>query len=207
MKIVLIGPQFSGKGTLARMMERELGLVQISTGDLFRENIKNGTALGKEAETYMNKGVLVPLPLTLSILKEKLKGEECKNGFVLDGFPRNLDQANALEDIVKIDTVILLDAPRDVIMRRCLGRRTCSKCGEIYNTSTYDKPTCKKCGSPLFQRDDDNLDSIKVRLEVYEKETTPLINFYADRLFVVDGSKTPEETFESVKNFLMEKNK
>jgi len=207
MKIVLIGPQFSGKGTLARMMERELGLVQISTGDLFRENIKNGTALGKEAETYMNKGVLVPLPLTLSILKEKLKGEECKNGFVLDGFPRNLDQANALEDIVKIDTVILLDAPRDVIMRRCLGRRTCSKCGEIYNTSTYDKPTCKKCGSPLFQRDDDNLDSIKVRLEVYEKETTPLINFYADRLFVVDGSKTPEETFESVKNFLMEKTK
>lgn len=207
MKIVLIGPQFSGKGTLARMMERELGLVQISTGDLFRENIKNGTALGKEAETYMNKGVLVPLPLTLSILKEKLKSEECKNGFVLDGFPRNLDQANALEDIVKIDTVILLDAPRDVIMRRCLGRRTCSKCGEIYNTSTYDKPTCKKCGSPLFQRDDDNLDSIKVRLEVYEKETTPLINFYADRLFVVDGSKTPEETFESVKNFLMEKTK
>ena len=202
MKIILMGPQFSGKGTLARMLERELGIVQVSTGDLFRENIKNGTALGKEAETYINKGNLVPLPLTLSILKKKIGSKECKNGFALDGFPRNLEQAKALKEIVEIDNVILLDTPREVIMRRCLGRRTCSKCGEIYNTATYDKTTCAKCGAPLFQRDDDNLDAIKVRLEVYERETTPLINFYADRLFVVDGSKTPEETFESVKNFL-----
>ena len=207
MNLILLGAPFSGKGTLARNLTEEFGFVQISTGDLFRENIKNGTEIGLLAKSYIDKGQLCPDSVTISMLKERIKKGDCKNGFILDGFPRTIAQAEALKGIEKIDAVILLDVSFDIIRRRCLGRRMCSKCGEIYNTSTYDKTTCEKCGSPLFQRDDDNLETLNSRLEVYEKETTPLINFYADRLFVVDGSKTPEETFESVKNFLMEKNK
>ena len=202
MNIILLGAPFSGKGTLARNIVSEFNLVQISTGDLFRENIKNGTEVGKLAKSYMDKGQLVPDSVTISMLKERISKDDCKKGFILDGFPRTIEQAKALEGIVDIDAVIQLDASFDEIRRRCLGRRTCSKCGEIYNTSTYDKPTCKLCGSPLFQRDDDNLETVNSRLEVYEKMTAPLINFYADRLFVVEGQGTPQETYEPVKNFL-----
>ena len=182
MNLILLGAPFSGKGTLAKKLVEEFGFVQVSTGDLFRENIKKETKVGLLAKQYIDKGQLVPV--------------------VFDGFPRTVKQAEELEKISKVDAVIQLDAPFEIIKRRCLGRRVCSKCGEIYSTSTYSKTTCQKCGSPLFQRDDDNLETLNNRLEVYENMTTPLINFYADRLFVVDGSKTPEATFESVKNFL-----
>lgn len=203
MNIILLGAPFSGKGTLARQIVADFGLTQISTGDLFRENIKNGTEIGKLAKTYMDKGQLVPDSVTISMLKERISKDDCKKGFILDGFPRTIEQAKALENIAKIDTVIQLDVSFDEIRRRCLGRRTCSKCGEIYNTSTYNKPTCKLCGSPLFQRDDDNLETVNNRLEVYEKQTAPLINFYADKLYVAKGSqKGPEETYKPVKNFL-----
>lgn len=202
MNIILLGAPFSGKGTLARNIVSDFNLVQISTGDLFRENIKNGAEVGKLAKSYMDKGQLVPDSVTISMLKERISKDDCKKGFILDGFPRTIEQAKALEGIVDIDAVIQLDVSFDEIRRRCLGRRTCSKCGEIYNTSTYDKPTCKLCGSPLFQRDDDNLETVNSRLEVYEKMTAPLINFYADRLFVVEGQGTPQETYEPVKNFL-----
>lgn len=203
MKIILLGAPFSGKGTLARNIVKDFNLVQISTGDLFRENIKNGTEVGLLAKTYMDKGELVPDAVTISMLENRIKEDDCKNGFILDGFPRSIPQAEALKKITDIDAVIQLDVPLDEIRRRCVGRRTCSKCGEIYNTSSYDKTTCTKCGAPLFQRDDDNLETINSRLEVYEKVTAPLINFYADRLFVVKGSeKGPEETYKPVKNFL-----
>ena len=202
MNIILLGAPFSGKGTLARNIVSDFNLVQISTGDLFRENIKNGTEVGNLAKSYMDKGQLVPDSVTISMLKERISKDDCKKGFILDGFPRTIEQAKALEGIAKIDAVIQLDVSFDEIRRRCLGRRTCSKCGEIYNTSTYDKPTCKLCGSPLFQRDDDNLETVNNRLEVYEKMTAPLINFYADRLFVIEGKETPQETYEPVKNFL-----
>ncbi|MBE7076008.1 MAG: adenylate kinase [Clostridiales bacterium] len=202
MNIILLGAPFSGKGTLARQMVADFGLTQISTGDLFRENIKNGTEIGLLAKSYMDKGQLVPDSVTITMLKERISHDDCKKGFILDGFPRTLGQAEELEKIAKIDTVIQLDVSFDEIRRRCLGRRTCSKCGEIYNTSTYDKSTCKLCGSPLFQRDDDNLETVNNRLEVYENMTAPLINFYADRLFVVEGSETPQQTYEPVKNFL-----
>ena len=208
MNLILLGAPFSGKGTLARGLTNEFGLVQISTGDLFRENIKNGTEIGLLAKSFIDKGQLVPDSVTISMLKERIQKDDCKNGFILDGFPRTTAQAEALKSIAEIDAVVLLDVSFDIIRRRCLGRRMCSKCGEIYNTSTYDKPTCKKCGSPLFQRDDDNLETLNARLEVYEKQTTPLINFYADRLFKVDGGDPdPLKTFEPVKNFLMEKTK
>lgn len=202
MNIILLGAPFSGKGTLARNIVSDFNLVQISTGDLFRENIKNGTEVGKLAKSYMDKGQLVPDSVTISMLKERISKDDCKKGFILDGFPRTIEQAKALEGIADIDAVVQLDISFDEIRRRCLGRRTCSKCGEIYNTSTYDKPTCELCGSPLFQRDDDNLETVNSRLEVYEKMTAPLINFYADRLFVVEGQGTPQETYEPVKNFL-----
>lgn len=205
MNIILLGPQFSGKGTLARQMVRDFGFVQISTGDLFREEIKKGTKLGLLAASYINKGNLVPDEVTMKILEERVKADDCKKtGVILDGVPRTLNQAEILSKFMKIDTVILLTLPREEIMRRCEGRRTCSKCGEIYNTSFYNKNTCKQCGAPLFRRDDDNPESIKVRLEVYDKMTTPLINFYADRLFEVDSSKSAEDTYEPVKNFLKE---
>lgn len=206
MNIILLGPQFSGKGTLARQMVRDFGFVHLSLGDLFRENIKNGTELGKIAKTYMDKGVLVPNEVSMKILEERVKEDDCKkNGVILDGVPRSVEQAEIISKFLDIDAVILLTLPREEIMRRCMGRRTCSKCGEIYNTSFYDKNTCKLCGSPLFRRDDDNPEAIKTRLEVYDKTTTPLINFYADRLFEVDSSKDPETTYKPVKNFLKER--
>ena len=202
MNLILLGAPFSGKGTLARQLQADFGLKQISTGDLFRENIKNETEIGILAKSYIDKGQLVPDEVTISMLKERISKDDCKNGVVLDGFPRTVQQAQALESIAKIDTVIVLDVSFDEIRRRCLGRRTCSKCGEIYNTSTYKKDTCEKCGSPLFQRDDDNLETVNARLEVYGNMTAPLINFYADRLLIVDGERSPEDTYKPVKNFL-----
>lgn len=202
MNLILLGAPFSGKGTLAKKLVEEFGFVQVSTGDLFRENIKKETKVGLLAKQYIDKGQLVPDSVTIEMLKNRISQKDCKNGVVFDGFPRTVKQAEELEKISKVDAVIQLDVPFEIIKRRCLGRRVCSKCGEIYSTSTYSKTTCQKCGSPLFQRDDDNLETLNNRLEVYENMTTPLINFYADRLFVVDGSKTPEATFESVKNFL-----
>lgn len=202
MNIILLGAPFSGKGTLSKQIVKDFPLIQISTGDLFRENIKNGTKLGKLAKSYMDKGELVPDSITVDLLKERIKQDDCQKGFILDGFPRTLAQAKALEDVAKIDLVLQLDVPFDVIKRRVVGRRTCSKCGEIYNTETYKRSTCKLCGSPLFQRDDDNLETVSNRLEVYAKQTTPLIDFYADKLFVVDGTKSPEKVYNKVKTFL-----
>lgn len=205
MNLILLGAPFSGKGTLARKIVEDFGLVQISTGDLFRENIKNGTEVGLLAKTYMDKGELVPDSVTISMLKARIEKDDCKNGFILDGFPRTVPQAEELKKLTEIDCVIQLDVSFDEIRRRCLGRRTCSKCGEIYNTSTYSKDICEKCGSPLVQRDDDNLETVNNRLEVYEKMTAPLINFYADKLFVVQGADSPNETYKPVKKLLSEK--
>ena len=207
MNISLLGAPFSGKGTLARNLEREFGFVQISTGDLFRENIKKKTKVGVEAKKYIDKGQLVPDDITIEMLKERLLKNDCKKGVIFDGFPRTINQAKALEKIVKIDVVIKLDVPFEIIKRRCLGRRICSKCGATYGTETYPYSTCTKCNAPLIQRDDDNLETLHNRLEVYEKQTTPLINFYADRLFSVDSSTTAEAVLEPVKNFLEGKKK
>ena len=204
MNIILLGAPFSGKGTLAKGLIKDFDFVQVSTGDLFRENIKKGTEVGVLAKSYIDKGQLVPDSVTIEMLKERISKDDCKNGVVFDGFPRTVEQAKALEKIAKIDAVIQLDVPFEILKRRCLGRRICSKCGEIYNTATYSKETCIKCGSPLFQRDDDNLETLNNRLEVYEKMTAPLINFYADRISVVDGGISPEATFESAYKLLKE---
>lgn len=203
MKLILLGAQGSGKGTLAKQISSDFSIPHISTGDLFRESIAKKEKLGLQAKQYMNRGVLVPLDLTVKILKSRIEMPDCQHGFILDGFPRTIEQAKALEKITDIDLVINIELPLSECVKRLLGRRVCPKCGEVDNTA-YSGFTgkCNKCGSKLVQRDDDKPDAIKTRLEVYEKVTTPLINFYGDRLLTVHGEKTPEQTYKPVKTFL-----
>ncbi len=202
MNILLMGPQGSGKGTLGNKIARDFGLVPVSTGDLFRQSIAKGEKLGLEAKTYMDKGLLVPIELTLGILADRLKQPDCQKGVMFDGFPRSIEQAEALKKITDIDHVILLDVPKETCIQRMIGRRVCSCCGAIFNVETYGSEDCDKCGGKLVQRDDDKLDAIKTRLEVYEKTTAPLIDFYADRVFVVKGQEDPEDTYRPVNDFL-----
>ena len=202
MNIVLLGAPGCGKGTLAKQMTKDFSLPQISTGDILRANIKAGTELGKIAQKHMEGGHLAPDELVIELLKNRIKENDCQNGFILDGFPRTINQAKELENITKIDVVIQIVLPFESIEERVVNRRVCSECGEIYNTSTYDKLTCKKCGAPLYQRDDDKLETVKNRLEVYERQTAPLIDFYADKLHKVDGTGSPKDTYEAVKTLL-----
>lgn len=202
MNIILLGAQGSGKGTLAKRIKADFGLVPISTGDLFRQSIANGQPLGLEAKKYMDRGELVPLDLTLKILTERIKLGDCAKGVILDGFPRSIEQAEALKKVLKIYSVICLELSKEQCMERMLARRICPKCGATYSTLLGDGDTCTKCGVSLVRRDDDNPDAIKTRLEVYEKMTTPLINFYSDRLLKVSADVSPEEVYKPVKDFL-----
>lgn len=199
MNLIMLGAPGSGKGTMAKLIAKDFALPHISTGDIFRENIKNQTEIGKQAKAIIDRGELVPDEITIKIVENRLKEDDCKDGFILDGFPRNLIQAKALENFAKIDRVILLDVPNEEIERRMSGRRTCKDCGEIYNTETYDKTTCAKCGGELYQREDDKLETVRNRLEVYERQTAPLINFYQDKIFRAEGKDSPQETYEPVK--------
>lgn len=202
MNLIVMGPQGSGKGTLAKVLSKEFNWPHISVGDLFRDGIQNGDKEALFAKTFIDKGVLVPDEVTIKILKNRVDNKDCQNGLILDGFPRSVDQGKSLEKIINIDAVILIDVPRSIAIERMLTRRICSSCGEIYNTSSYKSATCQKCGSPLCQRDDDKLESIKRRLEVYERQTAPLIDFYSEKLYKVDGTGSPEDTYKAVKTFL-----
>ncbi|MBQ8444023.1 MAG: adenylate kinase [Clostridia bacterium] len=202
MKIILLGAPGSGKGTLAKQISQDFDIPQISTGDLFRTAIREKTEIGLKVESIIARGGLVSDDITVSMLKDRIEKSDCEKGFILDGFPRSIAQAQALEKITDVDAVILVDLDFDIIINRLSTRRTCSGCGEIYNTSSYSKHTCLKCGANLIQRDDDKPESIKHRLEVYEKTTLPLINFYSGRLFKVSSAGTPEETYRPVKTFL-----
>ena len=203
MKLILLGAPGSGKGTLAKKITKDFGIPQISTGDLFRQFASEGSQLGLKLKSYMDSGKLVPDELTVAILKERISKDDCKNGFILDGFPRTIAQAEVLKDITAIDKVILVDLAFEEIINRLTSRRICPECGEIDNAS-YKGYTglCRKCQTPLYQRDDDKLETVKARLEVYEKNTTPLINFYSDRLFKVSSQGAPEETYQPVKTLL-----
>lgn len=202
MNLILLGAPGSGKGTLAKNLVKGYGIPQISTGDILRANITFGTILGKKAKEYMDQGMLVPDELVIDLLKQRLEEQDCKNGFILDGFPRTIKQAEALEKIATIDSVIQIDLPFDVIENRVVNRRLCRACGEIYDISVYGKEICGKCGAPLYQRDDDKLETVRSRLEVYEKQTAPLINFYADKLHKINSLGSPEETYEAAKAVL-----
>lgn len=203
MNIILMGPQGSGKGTQAKLISERYGIPAISTGDLNRAEMKKNSKLGKIIADCVNKGQLVPLEIMINLLKDRLSKDDCKFGYILDGFPRSKEQAEILKEIARIDAVIILDIPSDSIIKRLSTRRICSSCGEIYNTSSYSATTCKSCNSPLLQRDDDKSeDAIRNRLEVYEKQTAPLIDFYGDKVQIIDGSGSPEEVFEQIKTFL-----
>ncbi len=202
MKIILLGAPGSGKGTLAKKISRDFEIPQISTGDLFRACVKAENELGKKVKSIMESGALVPDEVTIEIVKERLQQPDCKKGFILDGFPRTVNQAKALEKISQIDSVILVDLANEIIVERLSSRRTCPNCGEIYSVEDNPEGKCKKCNSKLIQRDDDKPETILHRLEVYERNTSPLINFYSERLFKVSSSGTPEQTYQPVKAFL-----
>ena len=210
--IILMGPPGAGKGTLAKQLKEALNLVHISTGDMFREAIKAQTELGVLAASYINRGDLVPDDVTIGLVKERLSQKDCEAGFLLDGFPRTLAQAEALDEIAKsisrpIEAVINLDCDNEELVRRISGRRVCKDCGAPYHVVTM-KPkvegVCDLCGGPLFQRKDDNEEALKVRLEHYVSETKPLLDFYK-KLGLLESFNSlvgKEELFDEVSSYL-----
>jgi len=213
MKIILLGAPGAGKGTVAKLLTDYDGSVQISTGDILRGAVNAGTELGKQAKTYMDAGDLVPDQLIMELMKERLAEPDCRQGFILDGFPRTIPQAQALKGLmadlkIKLDFVVSLEVPRDVILDRLTTRRTCSNsdCQEIYNIKSnppLPDGTCRKCGSPTIQRDDETEAAIQHRLETYEKKTSPLIAFYQkEGLLKQFASLNSKDTVEAVKKQL-----
>ncbi len=208
MKIIMLGAPGAGKGTQAKMIAAKYGVPHISTGDIFRSNIKNGTALGMEAKKYMDQGQLVPDELTVRILLDRIAQEDCKNGYVLDGYPRTIPQAEVLENALKelnddVDFAINVDVPDENIIRRMGGRRACVTCGATYHIEHVPpkkEGICDTCGSELILRDDDKPETVKNRLSVYHTQTQPLIDFYEKRgkLKNVDGTVDMEEVFASI---------
>ena len=203
MNLVFLGAPGAGKGTQATRVCDRYGIPHISTGDILRANIKAGTPLGVEAKTYIDKGLLVPDDVVIGLVEQRLGEEDCKNGYLLDGFPRTLEQAEALSKFSDITYAINIQVDSDMVIDRIAGRRMC-KCGESYHISWYNSDKCQKCGSVLYQRDDDKEDTVKARLEVYEKQPAPLIDYYNSKgaLRNVDGKKGMEEVFEDIAEIL-----
>ncbi len=210
--IILMGPPGAGKGTLAKQLKEALHLVHISTGDMFRDAIKEGTELGLLAQSYINRGDLVPDDVTIGLVKERLSKGDCASGFLLDGFPRTVNQALALEKIGEeinrqIDIVVNLDCDNEELIRRISGRRVCKNCGAPYHITSM-KPkvegVCDLCGGPLYQRKDDNEEALKVRLQHYVSDTKPLLDFYDERHLLVSLNSLvgKEQLFDEVKSFL-----
>ena len=201
MKMILLGAPGAGKGTQATRIAEKYGIVHISTGDIFRANIKGGTEIGKLAKSYIDAGKLVPDSVTCEIVKDRLSKDDVRNGYLLDGFPRSLYQAEELNKFADIDLCLSLEVDSSLIMDRICGRRVCS-CGESYHVSTLNGSNiCAKCGNELYRRDDDNPETVKARLSTYNVMTAPLIAYYAAQnklASVVCGTKTPDEVFEAV---------
>jgi len=197
-KIIFIGPQGSGKGTQAKIISEELNIPHISTGDLFR--MLEGK-LREEVDSYVNKGKLVPDELTVKILKERITKPDCKDGFILDGFPRNIAQANMLDTITKIDKVIEITLTDELAIERISSRWSCKKCGTIFNTITNPpkiKGVCDKCQGELYRRADDNPEAIKKRLETYHKETEPILKKYKSVVVSIDGDQEIDKISEEI---------
>ena len=214
MRAVLLGPPGAGKGTQAVKLVEKYGVPQISTGDIFRKNIKEGTELGKKAQEYMNAGQLVPDELVVDLVIDRFKEADCANGYVLDGFPRTIPQAEALENALKnigenVDFAIDVDVPDENIVNRMGGRRACVGCGATYHIKFNPPKTedvCDKCGEKLILRDDDKPETVLNRLDVYHKQTQPLIDFYSERniLKTVDGTQSMDAVFNAIIDILGE---
>jgi len=200
MKLVLLGKPMSGKGTQARMLTKELNLSHISTGDLLREEVKRNSGLGKEAKEYMSKGVLVPDELIIRMLEKNLPED-----YILDGFPRTIKQAEALDKVSKLDLVIDINCSDKIIVKRTVMRQMCRKCGAIYGLDVRPKEDekCDHCSGELYKRDDDNEETIKKRLEVYNNQTAPLINYYKDKGIYVEVNG--EEAIANIKKKILSK--
>ena len=209
MKLIFLGPPGAGKGTQAAGVSAHLGVPHISTGDMFRSAIKNQTPTGLEAKRYIDAGELVPDSVTIAMVKERLSMDDCKPGYLLDGFPRTVEQAIALDAISAPDAVVDIDVPDERLLSRLTGRRICGKCqGTFHISKLADEKACPVCGGELYQRNDDKPETIDTRLHAYHEQTEPLIGYYsgqgkqgrvtANRLRVVDGDSRPEDVFKSI---------
>lgn len=207
MKIILLGPPGAGKGTQAKSISNRYSIPHISTGDIFRKNISENTPLGIEAKSYMDKGQLVPDEVTINMVKDRLVQDDCKDGYLLDGFPRTVSQAEALQEFLEqrgesLNTALLINVPNEFILERMTGRRVCPSCGASYHIK-FNPPAngkCELCGADIVQRKDDTAETVKERLDVYEKQTQPLIDYYKEKklLSTVDGTKAINEVFEGI---------
>jgi adenylate kinase len=207
-KVILLGAPGSGKGTLALNLKNKWEVPHISTGDMFRDAVSAGSSMGLKASEYMKKGALVPDDVTVGVVAERFNNSDIKKGFILDGFPRTINQAKSLDEILSqinqsLDAVILLNVDENLVVNRITGRRTCSKCGAIYHINNMPSKVeniCDKCGGELIQRKDDNEEVVRDRLSAYNKQTAPLIEFYRNKklLLEIDASKTPSFMLEQV---------
>ena len=210
MKIIMLGAPGAGKGTQATMISEKYGIPHISTGDIFRANIKNGTELGKKAKSYMDQGLLVPDELVVDLVVDRVQKEDCKEGYILDGFPRTIPQAEALDAALgedKIDYALDIEVPDDHIIKRMSGRRACVGCGATYHlvyNPTKTEGVCDVCGEKLILRDDDKPETVQKRLDVYHEQTQPLIDYYkkAGCLVEMDGTLDINVVFENVVKIL-----
>lgn len=204
MNLILLGAPGAGKGTQAVRIAERYSVPHISTGDIFRKNIKEQTPIGVVAKSYIDRGELVPDEVTVEIVRLRLAEPDCKNGYLLDGFPRTIAQAEALDKIADVETVINIDVDLDALSDRLCGRRVCGKCGESYHVSTKKDGKCDKCGSDLIHRDDDKPETVNSRLDVYVRSTAPLIDYYSKqgKLVSVNGMRKIEEVFEEISEAL-----
>lgn len=208
MKIIMLGVPGAGKGTQAKKLAEKYGIPHISTGDIFRSNIKNSTDLGKKAKSYMDSGQLVPDELTIGLVVDRLQNADCGNGYILDGFPRTIPQAQQFDDVLKelnqqIDSAINIEVPDEIIIDRMSGRRACPGCGATYHihyNPTMTENKCDRCGSEIILRDDDQPATVRKRLDVYHEQTQPLIEYYMakEKLVEIDGTKEIEEIFQLI---------
>ena len=212
MRLVLLGAPGAGKGTQAKKLIEKYSIPQISTGDILRKAVADGTPLGKEAKSYMDSGGLVPDSVVIGLVKERLAQDDCKTGYILDGFPRTTPQAEELDNVLSamnspLDVALSVDVDKDDLMKRLTGRRTCKSCQQMYNihfSAPKKDGVCDKCGAELYQRDDDKEDTIRNRLDVYEKSTAPLIDYYGGKgiLKSVKGEGSIDDIFNQIVSIL-----
>lgn len=207
-RIVLLGPPGAGKGTQAVRIAEKYEILHISTGDIFRANVKEGTPLGKKAKEYMDKGLLVPDELVCDLVEDRVSKDDCKNGYLLDGFPRTVFQASHFDEYLKkngiaLDSVVDIEVEEDILLPRMIGRRVCRNCGKPYHVTTMppkQEGVCDVCGGEVYQRADDCEETVKNRFKVYQDQTSPLIEYYkgSGLLATIDGSKPMDEVFENI---------